>query len=75
MSNKFVYIYSDKQHIRIEDKTTKVVSYMLKNNLVIQKDNADTFFLKNDSYVKYIKFADVAHPLIDPLDDDDRSTK
>jgi hypothetical protein len=68
MSNKFVYIYSDKQHIRIEDKTTKVVSYMLKNNLVIQKDNADTFFLKNDSYVKYIKFADVAHPLIDPLD-------
>jgi hypothetical protein len=60
--NKFVRIYSDKQHIRIEDKSTKVTSYMLKNNLVIQKDNESTFFLKNDSYVKYIKFGDVALP-------------
>ncbi|QOI90185.1 hypothetical protein QKU58_gp146 [Pyramimonas orientalis virus] len=61
-STKFVYIYSDKHHIRIEDRSTKVVSYMLKNSLVIQQDNAETFFLKNDSYVKYIKFANVAHP-------------
>jgi hypothetical protein len=45
---------------------------MLKNNLVIQKDNANTFFLKNDSYVKYIKFTDVAHPLISPPDGIDK---
>ena len=60
--NKFVRIFSDKQHIRIEDKSTRVTSYMLKSNLVIQKDNDSTFFLKNDSYVKYIKFGDVALP-------------
>ena len=64
----FVYIYSDKHHIRIQDKRTKVVSYMLKNNLVLQKDNAETFFLKNDSYVKYIKFEDVAQPFVADID-------
>jgi hypothetical protein len=66
--NKFVRIFSDKQHIRIEDKSTRVTSYMLKSNLVIQKDNDSTFFLKNDSYVKYIKFGDVALP---HMSDDD----
>jgi hypothetical protein len=42
---------------------------MLKNSLIIQKDNASTFFLKNDSYVKYIKYSDVLSPATSTLDE------
>jgi len=48
---------------------TKVVSYMAKQNLVIQKDNDSTFFFKNDSYVKYFKKDEIALPVADTLDD------
>lgn len=65
----FISIISDKHHVRIENSNTNVISYMLKNSLIIQKDNADTFFLKNDSYVKYMKYGDVKLPVTDSLDD------
>lgn len=64
-----VSIYNFKYHIKIVDNNTKVVSYLLKNNLVIQKDNAESFFLKNDSYVKYFKYSDVTFPSTDSIDD------
>lgn len=65
----FVSIFSDKHHVRIVNNNTKVVSYMLKSSLIIQKDNDSTFFLKNDSYVKYIKFEDVLSPSVGTLND------
>lgn len=58
----FISLFNDKHHVRIVNNNTKVVSYMLKSNLIIQKDNDSTFFLKNDSYVKYIKYDDVLTP-------------
>ena len=64
----YIKIYSDLHHIRVENNNTKVVSYFLKNNLVIQRDNDSTFFLKNDSYVKYIKYDDVASPTTENMD-------
>ena len=63
-----ISIYNDLHHIRIVNNNTKVVSYFLKNNLVIQKDNDSSFFLKNDSYIKYIKFSDVASPVASNTD-------
>lgn len=65
----YIYIINDKNYIRITNTQTNVVSYMNKTNLVIQKDNAQTFFLKNDSYVKYYKYADIALPLSQNIDD------
>lgn len=67
--SKFISLFNDKHHIRIVNTHTKVVSYMLKNSLIIQKDNDSTFFLKNDSYVKYIKYDDVLSPNVSSLDE------
>lgn len=64
-----VNIYNDTNHLRIVNNKTKVVSYMAKQNLVIQKDNDSTFFFKNDSYVKYFKKDEIALPVADTLDD------
>ena len=64
-----VYIYNDTNHLRIVNNKTKVVSYMAKQNLVIQKDNDSTFFFKNDSYVKYFKKDEIALPIASTLDD------
>lgn len=67
--SRHVYIYNDTNHLRIVNNKTKVVSYMAKQNLVIQKDNDSTFFFKNDSYVKYFKRDEIALPVADTLDD------
>ena len=57
-----ITIYNDLYHIRVTNINTKVVSYFLKHNLVIQKDNDSSFFLKNDSYIKYFKYSDILSP-------------
>lgn len=69
MSGGYVYIYNELDRLRIENRKTKVVSYMAKNNLVIQKDNDSTFFFQYDSYVKYFKFDEIAQPFANDLDE------
>jgi len=67
--NPYIEIKNDLHHIRVTNLNTKVVSYFLKHSLVIQKDNASSFFLKNDSFVKYIKYDDVKSPTTIDIDD------
>jgi len=63
-----ITIYNDLHHIRVTNNNTKVVSYFLKHNLVIQKDNELSFFLKNDSYIKYYKYSDIGSPTSNDID-------
>ena len=61
------------KHIRIKYNDTGTECYLTKHDLVIQKDDAEHFFMKNSDYTKYIKFSDVALPLnigIEQLIDD-----
>lgn len=61
------------KHIRIKYNDTGTECYLTKHDLVVQKDDAEHFFLKNSDYTKYIKFSDVAFPLnvgVDELIDD-----
>ena len=61
--SKFISIHNDKKFIRIRNHNTNVVSYMNKSNLVVQQDNANSFFMKNDDYVKYFRFIDIKQPV------------
>lgn len=61
--SKFISIHNDKKFIRIRNHNTNVVSYMNKSNLVVQQDNANSFFMKNDDYVKYFRFVDIKQPV------------
>lgn len=69
MSGAHIEIKNDLHHIRITNNNTKVVSYFLKHNLVIQKDNDSSFFLKNDSYIKYFKYSDILSPSTGGIDE------
>ena len=68
MNDKYIEITNDLYHIRVTNNNTKVVSYFVKHNLVIQKDNDSSFFLKNDSYIKYFKFSEILTPSTDDID-------
>lgn len=39
-----------------------VIIYFVKASLIVQKVNANTFMLKNDSFVKYYTYSDVIVP-------------
>ena len=69
MSGAHIEIKNDLHHIRVTNNNTKVVSYFLKHNLVIQKDNDSSFFLKNDSYIKYFKYLDILSPSTGGIDE------
>jgi hypothetical protein len=54
-------IYSDGNFLKIvSDAITTLVP---KSNIIIQKDNKDTFFIKATNFIKYFKIADITYPL------------
>lgn len=63
-----IYIEDFGKHIKLTYTDTGTVCYLLKDNLVVQKEDAEHFFLKNTDYTKYIKFSDVAFPITSGLD-------
>lgn len=67
MPSGYIWIHNDKKYIRVTNKNTNVISYMNKTNLVVQQDNANSFLMKNDSYVKYFKYNEVSQPTSDNL--------
>ncbi len=68
-----IHIEDFGKHIRIKYNDNGTECYLTKHDLVLQKDDAEHFFMKNSDYTKYIKFSDVAFPLnigVDELIDD-----
>lgn len=65
---QFINLYNEGAFMRVENSATGVVSYLNKVNLVIQKDNSTSFFLKNDTYIGYYMFAEVAYPAMANID-------
>lgn len=63
-----ISIYDNGAYVRVVNNATNVVVNYIKSTLVIQKDNNNAFFLKNDSYINYYKYVDVTTPTSDDLD-------
>lgn len=57
-----ISFYNDSAYIRVVNSTTGVDVRVTKANLVIQKDSANTFFFKNDDYISYFNYGDIATP-------------
>lgn len=63
-----ISIYDNGAYIRVVDDATSVIVNYVKSTLVIQKDNSNSFFLKNDNYITYYNYADVITPASNDLD-------
>ena len=59
-----IQIHNDGTFIKIFDDNTGITSFISKTNIIIQQDTSETFFLKNDSFIKYYKFSDISFPLM-----------
>jgi hypothetical protein len=62
-------MYNQGAYIRVTNDNNGVVVNYVKATLVIQRDSANTFFLKNDSFINYYNYTDVATPISTDLDD------
>ena len=49
-------------YIRVTNDNNGVVVNYVKSTLVIQRDSVNTFFMKNDSFINYYNYVDVATP-------------
>jgi hypothetical protein len=58
-----VHIFNEGAYVRVTNDNNGVVVNYVKANLVIQKDSATTFFLKNDSYINYYNYTDISTPV------------
>jgi hypothetical protein len=57
-----VEIYNEGSYIRVKDTRTGVETSLNKANLLIQKDSANTFFFKSDSYILHVRYDRVVSP-------------
>ncbi len=64
-----VHMYNDGAYIRVTNDNNGVVIHYVKASLIIQKDSASSFFLKNDSIINYYNYTDVATPISNSIDD------
>jgi hypothetical protein len=64
-----INIYDNGAYVRVVNSSTNVVVNYVKTTLVIQKDNSGSFFMKNDSFINYYKYCDIATPSTNSLDE------
>lgn len=62
MATKFISFANNQRFLRVTNSRTNTISYVSKLNLVIEKDNHESFYLKNDDFIKYYKYKDVLYP-------------
>lgn len=55
----FLRFSDERAFIKVVNTQTNVVSHINKNGLLIQKNNEDSFLLKNDSFYGFYKLSDV----------------
>jgi hypothetical protein len=61
--------HNDRKFIRVTEVFANVVTYINKSNIVIQRDNVESFFIKNDSYIRYFKYQEIQYPETTALED------
>jgi hypothetical protein len=64
-----IYIYDNGAYVRVVNSDNNTVINYIKSTLVIQKDNNDSFFLKNDSFINYYRYCNVATPSTGNMDE------
>lgn len=64
-----IHMYNEGAYIRVVNNATNTVVNYIKANLLIQRDSSLRFFLKNDSYINYYNYTDVADPVSTDVDD------
>lgn len=64
-----VQMFNDGAYIRVENSTASTVVNYIKATLLIQRDNGNRFFLKNDSYIAYYNYTDVSLPVSTDVND------
>lgn len=62
MATKFISFANNQRFLRVTNSRTNTISYISKLNLVIEKDNHESFYLKNDDFIKYYNYKDVLYP-------------
>ena len=67
-SNGPVHMYNEGAYIRVSNDNNGVVVNYVKSTLVIQRDSVNTFFMKNDSFINYYNYVDVATPASTDID-------
>ena len=64
-----IQIHNEGNFIKVFDDNTGITSFISKTNIIIQQDTSDTFFLKNDSFIKYYKFSEITFPLLQNINE------
>ena len=62
MATKFISFANNQRFLRVTNSRTNTITYISKLNLVIEKDNHESFYLKNDDFIKYYKYKEVLYP-------------
>lgn len=63
MSEEKIYHFENlHDFLKIRNTQTGTNAFVSKSNIVIQQDNAHSFFVKNDSFIKYFKTSEIASP-------------
>lgn len=62
MATKFISFANNQRFLRVTNSRTNTITYVSKLNLVIEKDNHESFYLKNDDFIKYYKYKDILYP-------------
>lgn len=65
----FIRFINEKSFIQVRNTRTGVVVFLNKTPLLIQRDSASSFLLKNDTYVGYYSFVDVEYPSTSDIDE------
>jgi hypothetical protein len=63
-----VTIHNDSAYVKVVH-SNGVVVYYVKSNLIIQKLNEKLFMLKNESFMNYYNYDEVAEPVSSDIDD------
>ena len=62
MATKFISFANNQRFLRVTNSRTNTITYVSKVNLVIEKDNYESFYIKNDDFIKYYKYKDILDP-------------
>jgi hypothetical protein len=62
MATKFISFANNQRFLRVTNSRTNTITYVSKVNLVIEKDNYESFYIKNDDFIKYYKYKDILYP-------------
>lgn len=64
-----IHMYDDGAYIKVTNDNTSTVINYVKATLLIQQDSTERFLLKNDTFISYYQYTDIATPVSTSIDD------